>query len=230
MILTDFSKSVAQLGDPRFRRVVLLGIGLALALLFGVYALMLGLIQWFNDGSVLLPVLGEVTWVGSLLSWTSLVFMMILSFFLMTPVASAITSMFLGDVAQAVEDEHYPHLVHLERANFFDGLRESVNFLGVLILANVIALILTPFVWFLAPFMFYALNGFLLSREYFQMVALRRLPRAEAVALRKKHQGAVWMAGILMALPLTIPIMNLLVPVIGAATFTHMFHRLNGTR
>ena len=33
-----------------------------------------------------------------------------------------------------------------------------------------------------------------------------------------------------MAAPLTVPILNLVVPVLGAATFTHLFHRLEGGR
>jgi uncharacterized protein involved in cysteine biosynthesis len=33
-----------------------------------------------------------------------------------------------------------------------------------------------------------------------------------------------------MALPLAVPVVNLLVPVIGAAAFTHIFHRLEGRR
>ena len=35
-----------------------------------------------------------------------------------------------------------------------------------------------------------------------------------------------WLAGTLMAAPLSIPLVNLLVPVLGVATFTHLFHRL----
>ena len=31
-----------------------------------------------------------------------------------------------------------------------------------------------------------------------------------------------------MAAPLSIPLVNLLMPVLGAATFTHLFHRLQG--
>ena len=31
-----------------------------------------------------------------------------------------------------------------------------------------------------------------------------------------------------MAIPLTIPVMNLIIPIIGVAAFTHLFHRLNG--
>ena len=44
MIFTAFFKALGQLGDRRFRRVVFLGILLALALLFEVYALFLQLI------------------------------------------------------------------------------------------------------------------------------------------------------------------------------------------
>jgi uncharacterized protein involved in cysteine biosynthesis len=45
--------------------------------------------------------------------------------------------------------------------------------------------------------------------------------------MRKRHWLAVWWAGSLMAVPLSIPLVNLLIPVLGAATFTHMFHRLH---
>jgi uncharacterized protein involved in cysteine biosynthesis len=40
--------------------------------------------------------------------------------------------------------------------------------------------------------------------------------------------GKVWLAGILMAAPLSIPLVNLVIPVLGVATFTHLFHRLAG--
>jgi hypothetical protein len=33
-----------------------------------------------------------------------------------------------------------------------------------------------------------------------------------------------------MAAPLSIPVVNLLVPVLGVATFTHIFHRLAAAR
>jgi uncharacterized protein involved in cysteine biosynthesis len=70
------------------------------------------------------------------------------------------------------------------------------------------------------------MNGFLLGREYFQIAAMRREGREGAKALRKRHIGTIWLAGCLMALPLSIPVVNLLIPVLGAATFTHLYHRL----
>ncbi|MEM1100418.1 MAG: EI24 domain-containing protein, partial [Pseudomonadota bacterium] len=98
MILDAFVKSLNQIGDPRFRGVLWRGIGLTAALFVGAYALLLGLIQWLVGGPVTLPLVGEVTWVGDLLSWGSLLVMLVVSVFLMIPVASAITSMFLDEV------------------------------------------------------------------------------------------------------------------------------------
>ena len=72
------------------------------------------------------------------------------------------------------------------------------------------------------------MNGFLLGREYFQVAAMRREGRSGAAALRRRHAGTIWLAGVLMALPLSIPLLNLFVPILGAATFTHLYHRLTG--
>lgn len=230
MILTAFSKALGQVGDPRFRRVLWRGIGLTIALLVGAYAALLGLIEWLAGGPIELPIVGEVTWVGDLLSFGSLAVMLIVSVFLMIPVASAITSLFLDEVATAVEEKHYPEIGTPPRTPFWDGLRDTVNFLGVLLLANIAALVLYIFLPFASIFIFWAVNGFLLGREYFTLAAMRRLGREDAIALRKEHVATIWMAGTLMAIPLTVPLLNLVIPIIGAATFTHLFHALSGNR
>lgn len=226
MILQAFFKALAQLSDPRFRRVLWLGIGLTLALLIGSYAGLLWLIEWLTGDSMTLPIVGEVTWVGDLLSFGSLFLMIVLSVFLMVPVASAITSMFLDEVAQAVEDRHYPHLPQAENVPFSEAFRDTINFLGVLIGANLLAIFLYVMMPPASLFIFWGLNGFLLGREYFTLAAIRRIGRAGAKELRAKHRGTIWMAGILMAMPLSVPLINLLIPILGAATFTHIFHAL----
>ncbi len=226
MIFPAFLKTLGQIGDPRFRRVLLLGIGLTLALLVAVYAGVLWLIHATVGDTTVLPFIGEVTWVGDLLSGASLLLMMILSAFLMVPVASAITSMFLDEVAQAVEDRHYPSLPPASPVPLGEAIKDTVNFLGVIIGANLLALILyvifTPF----ALFIFWGLNGYLLGMEYFQLAAMRREGREEAKQLRKRHRLTIWAAGVLMAMPLSVPLVNLLVPVLGAATFTHIYHTI----
>ena len=227
MILAAFFNALAQLPDRRFRSVLWRGIGLTIALLIGIYAGLLWIIEWFASGPITLPGVGEVTWIGDLLGWGSLGLVILLSIFLMIPVASAITSLFLDEVAQAVEDKHFPSLAPVPPVSFFDGLRDTVNFLGVLVAANIFAFILYAIFPFAAVFIFYALNGFLLGREYFQLAAMRRIGRDGAKALRKQHSGTIWLAGCLMAVPLSFPLINLVIPILGAATFTHLFHSLN---
>ncbi len=230
LILDSFFKAVGQISDRRFLRVLLIGVALTIALLVAAYAGLLWLIDVFVGPEATLPILGEVRWIDDLLSGASLVFMLVLSIFLMVPVASAITSMFLDDVAEAVEARHYPHLPPAKPVSFWDGLKDTINFLGVLVVANVMALVLYVFLAPFALFIFWGLNGFLLGREYITLAATRRLGREGAIALRKRHAGTIWLAGVLMAAPLSVPLLNLFVPILGAATFTHLFHGLNERR
>jgi uncharacterized protein involved in cysteine biosynthesis len=226
MIFSAFLRTLGQVGDRRFRKVLLLGVGLTLALLIAAYAGVLWLIQATVGDTTVLPVIGEVTWVGDLLSGASFLLMVVLSVFLMVPVASAITSMFLDEVAAAVEDRHYPDLPPVSGPSFGEGFKDTVNFLGVILFANTLALVLYAMAPPFAVFIFWGLNGYLLGMEYFTLAAIRREGRAGAVRLRKKHRLTIWAAGVLMAMPLSVPVMNLVIPILGAATFTHIYHSI----
>ena len=231
MIFQSFFRALGQIGDRRFNKVLILGIALTIALLIGATAGLVAFVDWIAGDSTNVPGVGEITWLDDILSWGSVLLMILLSVFLMVPVASAITSMFLDEVAQAVEDKHYPHLPAVTRVPFGDALRDTLNFLGVLIGANILAIALYIFFTPLAPFIFWSLNGFLLGREYFTLAAMRRVGREGAHALRKQNSGTIWFAGTLMAVPLSIPLVNLIIPILGAATFTHIFHAVyNGSR
>jgi uncharacterized protein involved in cysteine biosynthesis len=226
MILSSFLTALSQMTDPRFRKVLLTGIGLTLLLLVGLSVLFVRLLSGIVGEDATLPLIGEVTWLNDLVGWGSAVVLAVLSTFLMIPVASAITSMFLDTVAQAVEDEHYPSLGPAQKVPLLDALRDTFGFLGVLFVANLCALVLYLVFAPLAPLIFWGLNGFLLGREYFTLAAMRRVGRAQAKALRSRYWLKIWMAGFLMAIPLSVPILNLVIPILGAATFTHLFHRL----
>lgn len=230
MIFASISDALGQLPDPRFRRVLLLGIGLTVALLFAVTVLFVTLVGWFVPDTFSLPWIGEITWVDNALSIAVIPLMLVLSVFLMVPVASAFTGIFLDDVADAVEARHYASLGAAPTVPLSTTLTDSAAFLGVIVVANAFALILYLIFAPLAPLIFVLLNGYLLGREYFQLIAMRRLGRAGARAARRRHAGTIWLTGAIMALPLTVPVLNLLVPVIGAAAFTHLYHRLEAGR
>lgn len=213
--------------DPRFSWVLIQGVGLTVALLCGLYAFSFWGIAWLVPDSFSLPWIGEIGVSNSILSWGSLLLMLGLSVFLMVPVASAFTGLFLDDVADAVEAKHFPKLTPAPRLGLSSAIRETLRFLLVILIANLAALILyfTP----LGPFVFYGLNGYLLGREYYRMIAVRRLSRSEASRSFRKNFPTIWLAGALMAVPLSIPVLNLVIPILGAATFTHIFHGVNQT-
>lgn len=225
-VISSFFAAIGQVGDRRFRRVLFRGIGLTFALLVATYAGFLMLLNGLGAAEWVQELLGNISWVGDLFTWTSFFLMVFLSVFLMVPVASAITSMFLEEVAEAVEDRHYPHVPKVPSVPFAEGLKDTVNFLGVLIFANIVALVVYAFFPPFALFIFWGMNGFLLGREYFTLAAMRHLGRDGAKKLRKKHGATIWFAGTLMAMPLSIPLINLVIPILGAATFTHLYHRL----
>jgi uncharacterized protein involved in cysteine biosynthesis len=227
MMFSDFFRALGQLGDPRFRRVLWLGLALAVALLVGLYAALLWAIQFFSPEMIEIPFVGPVGGLDTLLSWGSILFLLALSVFLMMPVAALFTGLFLEDVVQAVEDRHYPTLPPVPRLKLSDTLIDGVNFFAFLVFVNLVALLLYPLAGPFIPVVFWAVNGLLLGREYFTLVAMRRLGRQGAKALRRRHAAQIWLAGTLMAAPLSVPLVNLLIPVLGAATFTHLFHRLN---
>ncbi|PCH93648.1 MAG: hypothetical protein COB84_08935 [Rhodobacteraceae bacterium] len=94
MIFDAFLKALGQLTDPRFRRVLWIGVGLTFGLLL---AATLG-VQWLLPDSVSLPWFGEIRWLSSLLSGFVLVSMIGMSMFLMVPIASVFTGLFLDRI------------------------------------------------------------------------------------------------------------------------------------
>ncbi|MBZ4022773.1 hypothetical protein CKO11_09910 [Rhodobacter sp. TJ_12] len=226
MIFDVFLRGWADLARPGALKVLLKGIGLAILLLFGVWFGLFELISWFVPDTITLPWVGPVGWIDPALSIASIGVMLIASIFLMVPVASVFTGFFLDEVAEVVEDAHYPGLPPVRSLSLAESLGDSLRFFGVVLAANFVALFFYFFVGPLAPLLFFGLNGYLLGREYFQMAAVRRMSRPEVAALYGQNKMTVWLAGALMALPLTVPVLNLAVPVVGAAAFTHLFHRL----
>ena len=127
MIFDAVSRAIAQMPDPRFRGVLLRGIGITLGALIAAVVVVFNVVGWMVGDAVTLPWIGTVQWLDDAASWASVPVMLLLSVFLMTPVASAIISMFLEEVAQAVEDRHYPGLPAATPVSFSDGLDRTIR-------------------------------------------------------------------------------------------------------
>lgn len=227
-LISDIALALGQALDRRFLSVLLRGLLLTIALLAGVTWLVVWLVTLLPDSLGTWPWIGELTIPEIGVQGLAIAAMLLLSIVLMFPVAAVFVGFFLEEVAEAVERRHYPQLPPARGPGFVAGLVQALKFGAVVVGANLLALILYLVSGPLAPFVFYAVNGYLLGREYFTVVAERRLPPGEAAALRRRHGGQVLAGGVAMAVPLSIPILNLVVPVLGVAAATHQFHRLRG--
>lgn len=232
----NLSKAIAQLGDPRIRGVILLSVLASLAVLIAVsflasLLLMAGvdsLAEWAFSGE------GD-SWLHSLFSWlldaASVAAVIFASFLLFPAAVGLVLSLFAERVAEAVEARHYPALPPAREQPLGEALRGAIVFALVAVIVNLLALPIYLLLLFLPPLnllVFYMVNGYLLGREYFELVAVRRLEAKEAGRLRRASRGRVLLSGVVVAILLTIPIVNVVTPVIATAFMVHVFHGLRG--
>ncbi|MEM9763034.1 MAG: EI24 domain-containing protein [Pseudomonadota bacterium] len=225
-LLGDFRRALVQAADRRFLGVLMMSVGASIALLVGFSALLAFLVGFVPE-SFTLPVLGwEVDTPFSGLRGLAVVAVLLASVFLMIPVSAVFVNLFVERIVDAVEARWYGGPTRDGGRGVLEQAGEAARLAGIVFALNFVVLILSLFTGPLAPFLFLAANGYLLGREFFETVAARMMPARDARALRKRHRLQVWLAGALMTIPLTIPIMNLLIPVLGVASFTHTVHRL----
>lgn len=216
-MISALLKAFGQLGDLRIRRVLWRSVGLALAILVG-----LAVALWF-----------AVDWLAGLEGWLDVVAELaagagavVLAWLLFPAVLGLTIGLFLEDVAEAVEARHYPELPPARAQPLREAIATGMKFAAVAILVNIAALPLYLMLIWVPPFnliLFYLVNGYLLGREYFEAVALRRLDDRHTRALRRARSAVVLAAGALIAFLMTVPFVNLVAPVVATAFMVHIF-------
>ncbi len=149
--------------------------------------------------------------------------------FLMPAITSLVASVFVDDVADIVEREHYP----AERpGTAFPLGRAIVEGSKTALLTIIVYLIALPFIFFagIGFIVFFIATAWLLGREYFELAAMRFRSPEEAKLMRRQHAATVFAAGLFIAGFVSIPIINLATPLFGMAFMVHMHKRLSGSR
>ncbi len=231
MILDAARAAASQLPTPEFRSVFLKTLGLTLLALAGLWFGLKELFDWLALPWIdaLLPGMpGWAGWLGfvtALLAGIGLALVMAL---LIAPVTAMVAGLFLDDVAEAVETNSYPQDAPGRPVPVLAGLVMALKFFLVVIFGNLVALflLLIPGINIAA---FFIVNGYLLGREFFEFAAMRFRPEAEAKALRRQYAGTVFLAGLVIAGFLAVPLLNLLTPLFAAAMMVHL-HKMVSAR
>ncbi|MEA2975725.1 MAG: CysZ protein [Alphaproteobacteria bacterium] len=229
-------KALSQMFSPPFRRVLLKSIGLALILILLIGIGLQRAFAWMaasgtawaegNVGAVPHAAWDVLVWVISIMASLGIITGAV---FLMPAVTAFVGSFFVDEIADHVERVHYP-AEPLGRALPF--LRAILEGLKTAVLTLLVYMFALPFVLFagIGLLILFLANAYLLSREYFELAAMRFHPPAEAKALRRAHRGQVFLAGMLIALFVSIPILNFATPLFAMAFMVHMHKRLAGRR
>ena len=191
--------------------------------------LLLGAGLWFATRWLVIDQLGWDETAGNLAAISGFLAMLLFGWVLFRAIAVAVIWLFGDEIVIAVERRHYPdalasaHHVPVARSLAL-GLRSAVRALlvNIVLVPVYVVLLVTGFG---TPLLFYAANGWLLGADLGEMVAARHLSRR-----RDEGNGARdtrwtrWDLGVIVAALLSVPIVNLVAPVLGAAMATHLFH------
>lgn len=212
-----FYKGFEQLSDAKTRKVIWSSIAWSILIFVALWVL-----TWAVLSS---SAFFSVHWLNALIDALGMLATLALTWFLFPTVVTAVGSLMLERVADAVEARHYPNLEAPAGPPLSQVILPMMKFTAMSIGLNLLTL---PFFFAtppLFPFVYYALNGYLLSREYFELVAFRRLSPEAARTLRLRHGKALFVAGVIVTFLLTVPLVNLLAPAVATATFVHLFER-----
>jgi uncharacterized protein involved in cysteine biosynthesis len=213
--------AVSALSMPPLRRVVALSLALAV---FTFAVLWAGIAGFLYDTAFfgwrplnwLLNVLGGLA-------------VLALTWLLFPAVVTLIMSFFLERVAATVEARDYPGRGPPRRQPVGEILGVMLRLTGLTLVLNVLALPIYLLIPGINLFLFFAVNGYLLGRGYFEVVSLRRLDAVVARAVRNRFGVRVFLGGVVIAGMFALPFVNLVAPVIATAFMLHVFEALPRT-
>ena len=207
--------ALADILSPPFRAVMWKSLGLTIGLLILVWLGLEALLGWLVD-------IQSYPWIETVLSIVAGVGLFIGLAFLVAPATSLFAGLFTDEIAGLVEREHYPADPPGTDVPVLASLRDTIVFTGVVILVILVALVLllVPGINLVA---FFVGNGYLLGREFFEAAARRFYSREDARALRQANGGRVFLGGLVIALFMAIPILNLLTPLFATAFMVHVY-------
>lgn len=217
-MLAAFCLAVEDTLSPEQRRTIALSLGVALALIAGLW---IG-IDWALAGVRVAGISG----LDTLIAIAGGVAALFLAWLLFPALTLVILGFFLDGVVANIEKRHYPGVRSIRRLGFTGGLGSALRLALLALFLNLLALpiyLTLPAINFLV---YYILNGYLVGREYFALVALRRVDEGAARAMWRRHRGRLILAGIVIVFLLSVPLINLVAPVTAAAFMLHVFEGL----
>jgi uncharacterized protein involved in cysteine biosynthesis len=229
-------KALQQMFTPPFRSVLIKSMLLAIVMIILIGVGLYKGLDWLATyggvwaestiGPSAHTPLSWVIWIASIATALGIA---VGGIFLMPAVTAFVGSFFVDEIAELVEREYYPADPVGKALPLVRSVVEGSKTALVAILIYLVAL---PFILFagLGFLILFIAAAYLLSREYFELAAMRFRSVEEAKAFRKANQSSVFSAGLLIAVFVSIPIVNLATPLFGMAMMVHLHKKLSGRK
>jgi CysZ protein len=223
MLIDVILKAWRQVLSPPFRRIVWRSLALTVTLL---------VLAWLALTKLFGAYLGAHTISGAYPILDTIAFFLagaglfVALAYILPAVSALVASYFLDEAAERVESDNYPQDPPGKAMPLGRSLLYGLRFAGLSLVVNAAALLLVfiPGVNLVA---FFLANGYLLGREYFELAAARFRPLPEVATMRMRYRGTVFAAGLMLALLVAVPIVNLLTPLVGIALMVHLHKQLS---
>jgi CysZ protein len=224
MIFDAARAAASQLFSQEFRSVFFKTLGLTLLALAALWLGLKELFEWLALPwlEALMPGVPDwAGWLGVVAAIVAGVGLALGLALLIAPVTAVVAGLFLDDIAETVERTDYPLDPPGKPVPTFRSIVLALKFFAIVVVGNLIALLLllVPGINIAA---FFLVNGYLLGREFFEFAAMRFRPEADAKALRSRNAGTIFLAGLVIAAFLAVPLLNLLTPLFAAAMMVHL--------
>lgn len=212
------------LADPKLRGILWQALGLSL-----IAVAVTAVAAWFALDYIIVYYVGAISdSLLGLIEGTAILAMLVVMWILFPAIVTGIAGIFLDRVVQLVEARHYPGDPPGREPPLWPSIWRAVKFTLLVLSINllVLPLYLVGLVFPPILIVIFLVNGYLLGREYFELVAFHHLQEGDVFVARRRNTTTVLLGGIAIAFGFTVPFLNLIVPVVGAAMMVHIFKDL----
>ncbi|MDG1173206.1 MAG: EI24 domain-containing protein [Opitutales bacterium] len=220
-MIRDFSLAFSQLSDPRLWKPILWATLLSLGAIFITIliggAFLFQLVDSFSNS-----LSGWMSWADGWIKGVTVVvgtfFIGVLGYFFLASVYAAFLGIFIDDALDAVRERHYPDAPWIKPTGMIESTISSLRFIAWSLFIYLLASPLLLVGYFIPPVglvLQFLLGGYLLGREYGQLIELR-MPREN----RQKKPGRL-AHGTVATFLWTFPLVNLVAPLVLGASLVH---------
>ena len=214
--MSPILKSIKSLANSKIIKLIILSLLLALGisiLFVSIIAYLATSLLAFDDFWLQGIITGAVTVLGGVGGW-----------FMFPILVMLLGAIFMESVIKAIEPIEYLDSIGEGSKHFWSDLLHDIKFCGQAVLLN---LIILPFYLIgIGVIIAFALNAYLLAREFFEGVAGHHGIKVKAREIISQNKFIVYSSGVVIAVISLVPVLNFISPILATIIMVHVYHHI----